>query len=68
MFMKKKDRFVDYIHAQLTVIQKDIGDAVCRDPEIREKKILEWIQKNAPAFREQWEKMQRRRKKQYVVE
>jgi|GEM_PF-1813288 hypothetical protein len=66
--MNKKDCFVDYIHAQLTVIRKDIGEAVCRDPEMREKKIMEWIQKNAPAFRAQWEKMHGRRKKQYAVE
>jgi hypothetical protein len=55
------DDFVDYIEAQINMIRSDIGEEACRDSEKIEIKIIEWIEKNAPAFRAGWEKKQNRK-------
>jgi len=48
------DCFTEFLEAQLDVMREETGFEKHSDPELRNQKVLEWIELHAAEFRAEW--------------
>lgn len=48
------DSFKEFVEAEVNEIMSSMDEMCLQDPELRRRVAIEWIEKNAEGFREQW--------------